>query len=71
MMSSELSHMAPLAKPMMPRKEMLARRERGHVATLARSSSLEGSTVSDTAQAEGSGQDAALPGGRREGQVRR
>ena len=55
--------MAPLAKPM-----SLSRRERNLV-MLPRSSSLEGSTISDTLRSEGGGggADAWASGSRREG----
>lgn len=57
---SEMSLMAPLAKPMVPQPH-------GSVASLARSSSLEGSTVSDHLRSEGHGPDAWASGTRKDG----
>lgn len=45
-----MSLMAPLAKPMVPQPH-------GSVISLARSSSLEGSTISDHLRSEGPGAD--------------
>lgn len=59
---SEMSLMAPLAKPMVPQSH-------SSVMSLARSSSLEGSTISDHLRSEGPGADTWTGGGgnRRDG----
>lgn len=59
--------MAPLAKPMAPKHRALSRRDRDSVELLARSSSLEGSTVSDALLQAGGGAEACPAGGRRDG----
>lgn len=59
--------MAPLAKPMAPQALALSRRDRGHVMVLARSSSLEGSTVSDKLHSEGPTAESWASSSRRDG----